>query len=85
MSISAFVLGGAQILFVVNYFWSMFKGAKATDNPWHANSLEWQTPTPPPHGNFARIPTVHRGPYEYASPEVAEDYLPQNRDLAPAR
>jgi cytochrome c oxidase subunit 1 len=85
MSISAFVLGGVQILFVVNYFWSMFKGAKATDNPWHANSLEWQTPTPPPHGNFARIPTVHRGPYEYASPEVAEDYLPQNRDLAPAR
>jgi cytochrome c oxidase subunit 1 len=81
ISISAFVLGGAQLLFVGNYFWSMFKGAPASDNPWHANSLEWQTPTPPPHGNFTRIPVVYRGPYEYASPEVAEDYLPQNREL----
>jgi cytochrome c oxidase subunit 1 len=85
ISISAFVLGGAQVLFVINYFWSMFKGKPAPDNPWHANSLEWQTPTPPGHGNFDRIPTVYRGPYEYSSPEVAEDYLPQNRELPASR
>jgi cytochrome c oxidase subunit 1 len=85
ISISAFVLGATQILFVVNYLWSMFKGKPASDNPWQANTLEWQTPTPPPHGNFTRIPTVYRGPYEYASPEVAEDFLPQNRELVASR
>jgi cytochrome c oxidase subunit I len=84
ITISAMVLGFAQLLFVFNYFWSMFKGAPAPDNPWHANSLEWQTHNPVPHGNFGKLPTVYRGPYEYSSPEVAEDYLPQNRDLGPA-
>jgi heme/copper-type cytochrome/quinol oxidase subunit 1 len=53
------------------------------DNPWHANSLEWATTSPPPHDNFAKIPTVHRGPYEYSSPVVEEDFLPQPR-LLPA-
>jgi cytochrome c oxidase subunit 1 len=81
ISISAMVLGGAQLLFVINYFWSLFKGKPAPDNPWQANSLEWSAPTPPPHGNFTKIPTVYRGPYEYSSPEVAEDWLPQDRDL----
>ncbi len=82
MSISAFVLGGAQLIFVVNYFYSLFSGPKAVQNPWKANSLEWQTGDPTPgHGNFDVIPTVYRGPYEYASPEVAEDFLPQNRKL----
>ncbi len=83
MTLSAYVLGAAQVLFVLNLFWSMKKGKKpASDNPWNANSLEWQTPTPPPHGNFVQIPTVYRGPYEFASPEVTEDFLPQNRDLS---
>ena len=30
-----------------------------------------------PHGNFEHPPIVHRGPYEYASPEASEDYYPQ--------
>lgn len=83
MSISAFVLGGAQLIFLVNMLWSMRKGKKAeSDNPWKSNSLEWQTPTPPPHGNFpGPVPTVYRGPYEYSSPQVAEDYLPQTTKL----
>ena len=43
----------------------------ATRNPWHANTLEWEAPTPPPHGNFpGPLPTVYRGPYEYSSPQV---------------
>ncbi len=46
-------------------------------NPWNANSLEWTTTSPPPHLNFDEIPTVHRGPYEYSSPAVEQDYLPQ--------
>jgi cytochrome c oxidase subunit 1 len=43
--------------------------------------LEWTTPSPPPHGNFDVTPTVYRGAYEYSSPEVKEDWLPQNLPL----
>ncbi len=82
ISISAFVLGAAQFLFLANIIWSLAKKEKAPDNPWHANTLEWTAPTPPPHGNWpGAIPQVYRGPYEYSSPEVSEDYLPQNRLL----
>ncbi len=56
-------------------------GAETDRNPWHANSLEWATDSPPVHINFETIPTVYRGPYEYSSPVVAEDYLPQNKVL----
>ncbi len=79
---SAFILGLSQIPFVVNFFWSLFGGKKAERNPWHANTLEWTAPSPPPHGNFDAIPVVYRGPYEYSSPEVKEDWLPQDRQLA---
>jgi cytochrome c oxidase subunit 1 len=82
ISISAFLLGLSQIPFVANFFWSLFGGRRAERNPWQANTLEWVAPTPPPHGNFDAIPTVYRGPYEYSSPEVEEDWLPQNRQLA---
>ncbi len=53
-------------------------GVRAGDNPCRANSLEWATTSPPVHTNFDTIPTVYRGPYEYSSPIVYEDYLPQN-------
>jgi len=82
ITVSAIALGLAQIPFVINFFWSLFAGKKAERNPWKANTLEWVAPSPPPHGNFETIPVVYRGPYEYSSPEVAEDYLPQNRQLA---
>jgi cytochrome c oxidase subunit I len=86
ITVSAFLLGATQILFIGNFFWGLFAGKKAGDNPWESNTLEWTVPSPPGHGNFPVVPTVHRGPYEYASPEVAEDYLPQTRDLGgPAR
>jgi cytochrome c oxidase subunit 1 len=84
ITVSAICLGAAQIIFAINFFWSLFRGPKpATDNPWQANTLEWQAPSPPPHGNWGpTLPTVYRGPYEYSSPEVPEDYLPQTRRLA---
>jgi cytochrome c oxidase subunit 1 len=89
MTISAFVLGFSQFIFVGNLVWSIFKGEKSTQNPWNANTLEWcAAPVGPGiHGNFpGRVPTVYRGPYEYASPEVDEDWLPQDKDLgAPAK
>jgi cytochrome c oxidase subunit 1 len=82
ITMMAFTLGVAQIIFLVNFFYSLFWGPRADRNPWHANTLEWGVPSPPPHGNFGdEIPTVHRGPYEFASPEVPEDYLPQTRQL----
>jgi cytochrome c oxidase subunit 1 len=78
MSVSAWILGLAQIFFIVNFFWSMFRGKKTDDNPWRATTLEWATPTPPPHGNFPKPPQVFRGPYEYSVPGQKEDFLPQN-------
>ena len=78
VSVSAFVLGLAQIVFIVNFFYSLFWGPKAERNPWHSNTLEWTAPSPPPHGNFETTPIVYRGPYEYASPDTEKDYFPQN-------
>ena len=78
MSVSAFCLGLAQLLFIVNFFWSLFRGRKAGDNPWQANTLEWATSSPPPHGNFAATPTVYHGPYEYSVPGRKDDWLPQH-------
>ncbi len=62
----AWMLGLAQLFFIINFFWSLRAGEKASDNPWHATTLEWATPTPPPHGNFLTEPRVYRGPYEYS-------------------
>jgi cytochrome c oxidase subunit 1 len=78
ISISAFVLGSAQFIFLANIIWSYFKGEKASENPWNANTLEWSAPSPPGHGNWpGPVPAVYRGPYEYSSPESESDYLPQ--------
>jgi cytochrome c oxidase subunit I len=69
-----------QIPFIINLFHSIKNGQKVTsDNPWDATTLEWQTPTPPPHGNFAHEPTVYRGPYDYSLPGQSQDFTPQNQ------
>jgi cytochrome c oxidase subunit 1 len=85
MTISAYVLGAAQLILAGNIAFSLFRGKKTVDNPWESNTLEWQTSSPPPLENFHAIPTVYRGPYEYSSPEVAEDWLPQNRHVDGAK
>jgi len=75
----ACALGLAQIPFIINLFWSLKHGEKVdSDNPWQATTLEWQTATPPPHGNFPEAPRVYRGPYEYSVPGHAADFTPQN-------
>ena len=81
MSISAWLLGLAQIPFIINFFWSIKKGKKVEGNPWKATTLEWGATTSPPlaHGNFETIPTVVRGPYEYSVPGEDQDHLPQHR------
>jgi cytochrome c oxidase subunit 1 len=79
ISICAWTMGLVQLVFIVNFFRSMKKGTKVTsDNPWNATTLEWATPTPPPHGNFLEEPVVYRGPYEYSVPGYKDDYWPQN-------
>jgi cytochrome c oxidase subunit 1 len=77
-TVSLVIMLAVQPLFLYNFFVSMFKGKKAEANPWQANTLEWQCPSPPPHGNFAKLPEVYRGPYEYSAPGRDDDFWPQN-------
>jgi cytochrome c oxidase subunit 1 len=79
MTISALLLGASQLLFVANFVWTLARAGTHERNPWRANTLEWTTESPAPHGNWDVIPTVYRGPYEYSVPGVSEDYLPQDR------
>jgi cytochrome c oxidase subunit 1 len=80
---SALILGASQIVFFVNFFWSAFKGPKASPNPWNATGLEWTTPSPPGHGNWpGEIPEVHRWPYDYSPPDAEADFVMQT-DPAP--
>jgi cytochrome c oxidase subunit 1 len=82
MSVSAWMLGLSQIPFILNLFWSMRKGKKVDANPWGATTLEWAAAPSPPiaHGNFAEIPTVVRGPYDYSLPGAAQDFTPQHQE-----
>ncbi|HEX6503852.1 MAG TPA: cbb3-type cytochrome c oxidase subunit I [Terriglobales bacterium] len=78
MTYAAFITIGAQLVFLFNLFWSMWKGPKASDNPWEATTLEWTTATPPPHDNFGgHTPIVNHGPYEYNVPGASKDYVMQ--------
>ena len=78
MTYAAIITIASQFIFVINLFWSMFKGAKASDNPWESTTLEWTTATPPPHDNFGgRTPVVNHGPYEYGVPGAAKDFIMQ--------
>ena len=68
----------AQFIFLFNFFWSIWKGRKAGDNPWEATTLEWTTATPPPHDNFGgKVPVVYRGAYEFSVPGAERDYIMQ--------
>jgi cytochrome c oxidase subunit I len=77
ITINAMILGFTQFILIGVLIHSLRKGAPAKRNPWRANSLEWQAPSPPPHGNFDMPLVVYRGPYEYSSPESVRDFLPQ--------
>ncbi|MGA0596153.1 cytochrome c oxidase subunit I [Enterovirga sp. CN4-39] len=81
ISVAALVVGATQLLFLFNLFWSLRYGAKADGNPWHATTLEWQTPqTPPAHGNWGKeLPVVYRWAYDYNVPGADRDFVPQNQ------
>lgn len=75
----------AQLLFVFNFFVSIFKGRKVTKmNPWGSTTLEWTTPIRPGHGNWeGPIPEVHRWPYDYKEDGEGNDFIPQHIPLKP--
>jgi len=75
---SAWLLGVGQLPFIFNFVTSIFAGKKVEENPWKATTLEWAAPSPPPHGNFATVPVVYRGPYEYNTHDREDDYFPQH-------
>lgn len=83
ISVAAIIVFFAQLLFVFNYFVSIWKGKKVTDpNPWQANSLEWTTPIKPGHGNWdGPIPEVHRWAYDYKDNGEGGDFIPQHIPL----
>ncbi|MFD0700741.1 cytochrome c oxidase subunit I [Myroides pelagicus] len=79
--ITVFALVGSafQLVFLWNFFVSIFYGKKATQNPWRGNTLEWTTPVEHIHGNWpGELPVVYRWPYDYSKPGLPEDYAPQN-------
>lgn len=83
VSVAAFITFAAQAIFLFNFFYSMYRGRKATLNPWSSNTLEWTTPLHPGHGNWpGEIPTVYRWPYDYSKPGAAEDFIPQTVPLS---
>src|ERR1700750_2707301 len=81
ITVVALTVGFAQMVFLFNLFWSLFKGRPSGGNPWRATTLEWQTPeTPPGHGNWGKeLPVVYRWAYDYSVPGAAEDFIPQNQ------
>ena len=81
VSVTAFIVGFAQLVFLFNLVWSAYKGKRSERNPWGATTLEWQTPEfPPGHGNFGeKLPVVYRWAYAYSVPGTAQDFVPQNQ------
>jgi cytochrome c oxidase subunit 1 len=75
---SAIIAAMAQVAFLFNFFYSIFKGKVSSQNPWGANTLEWTTPVERLHGNWpGEIPTVYRWPYDYSKPGAEQDFIPQ--------
>jgi cytochrome c oxidase subunit 1 len=82
ITIVTIVVFAAQLLFVFNFFYSIYKGRKVrTQNPWGANTLEWTTPVNPGHGNWeGDIPEVHRWPYDYG--KDGREFIPQTEPVS---
>jgi cytochrome c oxidase subunit 1 len=82
ITIFAIIAALGQFLFLFNFFYSIYRGPKAPQNPWKSNTLEWTTPVEHIHGNWpGELPTVHRWPYDYSKPGMDDDFVPQTVPL----
>jgi len=78
ITVFALIAGVAQLIFAINFFYSIYKGKPAEQNPWKSNTLEWTAPVEHVHGNWpGPIPTVHRWAYDYSKPGAKDDFIPQ--------
>ena len=77
--------GLATVIFLFNFFYSIFRGPKSEQNPWRANTLEWTAPVEHIHGNWpGAIPVVHRWAYDYSKPNAdGSDYVIPGQDFTP--
>ena len=83
ITVFAIIASLGQLLFLFNFFYSIYRGPKAPQNPWKGTTLEWTTPVEHIHGNWpGELPTVHRWPYDYSKPGFEEDFIPQTVPLA---
>jgi cytochrome c oxidase subunit 1 len=79
ITIAAILGGAAQLIFLANFFISIYKGKRAPQNPWNSTTLEWTAPVEHLHGNWpGEIPHVYRWAYDYSKPGAEEDFIPQN-------
>jgi cytochrome c oxidase subunit 1 len=83
ITVVSIIVFAMQLMFVFNFFYSIFKGRKVrTQNPWGANTLEWTTPINPGHGNWpGEIPEVHRWAYDYS--KDGREFIPQTEPVGP--
>ena len=78
ISVFAIIGAAAQLIFLFNFFYSIYRGKVSSANPWKANTLEWTTPVERIHGNWpGKIPEVHRWAYDYSNPDHKEDFVSQ--------
>lgn len=78
ITVFAIIAAVGQVLFLFNFFYSIFRGPKAPQNPWNSTTLEWTTPVEHIHGNWpGELPTVHRWPYDYSKPGASQDFITQ--------
>ena len=83
ITVFAIIAAVGQVIFLFNFFYSIYRGPKAVQNPWKSNTLEWTTPVEHVHGNWpGALPVVHRWPYDYSKPGAEEDFIPQTVPLA---
>ncbi|MCE2833097.1 MAG: cbb3-type cytochrome c oxidase subunit I [Chitinophagaceae bacterium] len=82
ISTVAMIVFVVQLLFIFNFFYSIWKGRKVTSqNPWGANTLEWTAPIRPGHGNWpGEIPEVHRWAYDYG--KDGRDFIAQTEPIS---
>jgi cytochrome c oxidase subunit 1 len=63
-TMGAYLMGIGLFIVLCTWLHGLLRGRPAPANPWGANTLEWQTTSPPPHDNFAVVPKNVGDPYK---------------------